>query len=103
MKIGAVDLSTPFAIAPMAGMTDTAFRRLVKRHGGCGLVVTEMVSSEGLVRGMEAISLGHPVEVPVGPETLGRVLNVIGQPAIVRSPTSCTPFWLASSNLHAVT
>ena len=33
----------------MAGMTDTAFRRLVKRHGGCGLVVTEMVSSEGLV------------------------------------------------------
>ena len=28
----------------MAGMTDTAFRRLVKRHGGCGLVVTEMVS-----------------------------------------------------------
>jgi len=35
------------------GMTDTAFRRLVKRHGGCGLVVTEMVSSEGLVRGID--------------------------------------------------
>jgi tRNA-dihydrouridine synthase B len=41
------------AVAPMAGMTDTAFRRLVKRHGGCGLVVTEMVSSEGLVRGID--------------------------------------------------
>jgi tRNA-dihydrouridine synthase B len=40
-------------MAPMAGMTDTAFRRLVKRHGGCGLVVTEMVSSEGLVRGID--------------------------------------------------
>ncbi len=37
----------------MAGLTDTAFRRLVKRHGGCGLVVTEMVSSEGLVRGID--------------------------------------------------
>jgi nifR3 family TIM-barrel protein len=37
----------------MAGMTDTGFRRLVKRHGGCGLVVTEMVSSEGLVRGID--------------------------------------------------
>ncbi len=37
----------------MAGMTDTAFRRLVKRRGGCGLVVSEMVSSEGLVRGMD--------------------------------------------------
>jgi tRNA-dihydrouridine synthase B len=37
----------------MAGMTDSAFRRLVKRKGGCGLVVTEMVSSEGLVRGID--------------------------------------------------
>src|SRR5436190_7642585 len=53
MKIGAIQLSSPFVIAPMAGMTDTAFRRLVKRHGGCGLVVTEMVSSEGLVRGID--------------------------------------------------
>ena len=53
MKIGAIDLAHPVGIAPMAGMTDTAFRRLVKRHGGCGLVVTEMVSSEGLVRGID--------------------------------------------------
>jgi tRNA-dihydrouridine synthase B len=53
MKIGSVNLPSPFAVAPMAGMTDTAFRRLVKRHGGCGLVVTEMVSSEGLVRGID--------------------------------------------------
>ena len=53
MKIGAIDLASPLAIAPMAGMTDTAFRRLVKRHGGCGLVVSEMVSSEGLVRGID--------------------------------------------------
>src|SRR6201981_942743 len=53
MKIGSVDLAPPFALAPMAGMTDTAFRRLVKRRGGCGLVVSEMVSSEGLVRGID--------------------------------------------------
>ena len=53
MKIGALTLSPAFALAPMAGMTDTAFRRLVKREGGCGLVVTEMVSSEGLVRGID--------------------------------------------------
>ena len=53
MKIGSIDLAQPFALAPMAGMTDTAFRRLVKRHGGCGLVVSEMVSSEGLVRGID--------------------------------------------------
>ncbi len=53
MKIGKIALDHPVALAPMAGMTDTAFRRLVKRKGGCGLVVTEMVSSEGIVRGID--------------------------------------------------
>jgi len=53
MKIGSVALASPLVVSPMAGMTDTAFRRLVKRQGGCGLVVSEMVSSEGLVRGMD--------------------------------------------------
>src|ERR1700680_4769801 len=53
MKIGSVDLPSPFAVAPMAGMTDTAFRRLLRRHGLCGPVITEMVSSEGLVRGID--------------------------------------------------
>ena len=52
MRIGKVQLDPCRALAPMAGMTDTAFRRLVKRQGGCGLVVTEMVSAEGLVRGI---------------------------------------------------
>ncbi len=53
MQIGPIRLESPFVVAPMAGMTDTAFRRLVKRRGGCGLVVTEMVSSEGLIRGAD--------------------------------------------------
>ena len=53
VQIGGVQLASPLVISPMAGMTDTAFRRLVKRHGGCGLVVSEMVSSEGLVRGID--------------------------------------------------
>ena len=53
MLIGSIAWTSPLVVAPMAGMTDTAFRRLVKRHGGCGLVVTEMVSSEGLVRGID--------------------------------------------------
>jgi len=52
-RIGRIALDAPVGVAPMAGMTDTAFRRLVKRQGGCGLVVTEMVSSEGLVRGID--------------------------------------------------
>ncbi|RPJ85370.1 MAG: tRNA dihydrouridine synthase DusB [Acidobacteria bacterium] len=51
-SLKSVLIDPPAGIAPMAGMTDSAFRRLVKREGGCGLVVTEMVSSEGLVRGI---------------------------------------------------
>lgn len=53
MNVGPIPLPSPFVVSPMAGMTDTAFRRLVKRQGGCGLVVSEMVSSEGLVRGID--------------------------------------------------
>jgi nifR3 family TIM-barrel protein len=53
LLIGTASLDQPLGVAPMAGMTDSAFRRLVKRQGGCGLVVTEMVSSEGLVRGID--------------------------------------------------
>ena len=53
LRIGSTTVEQPLGVAPMAGMTDTAFRRLVKRQGGCGLVVTEMVSSEGLVRGID--------------------------------------------------
>jgi F-type H+-transporting ATPase subunit beta len=39
-----------------------------------------MDSSEGLVRGMEVQDTGAPITVPVGPETLGRIMNVIGEP-----------------------
>ena len=53
VRVGNVTLKTPLVVAPMAGMTDSAFRRLVKRQGGCGLVVTEMVSADGLVRGID--------------------------------------------------
>ncbi|MGC4081829.1 MAG: tRNA dihydrouridine synthase DusB [Vicinamibacterales bacterium] len=53
LHIGEATLEQPLGVAPMAGMTDSAFRRLVKRQGGCGLVVSEMVSSEGLVRGID--------------------------------------------------
>jgi len=37
-------------LAPMAGITDTVFRRFIKRLGGCGLIMTEFVSSEGMIR-----------------------------------------------------
>src|SRR6201994_710904 len=61
----------------------------VQQHIGEGRVRTVALQpTEGLVRGMQAISLGHPVEVPVGAETLGRVLNVVGQPVDQMGPVN---------------
>ena len=39
-----------------------------------------MEPTDGMVRGMKAIDLGEPITVPVGKATLGRVMNVIGEP-----------------------
>lgn len=48
LTIGPVRLATPLLMAPMAGFTDWAFRQVVRRLGGCGLPVTEMVSARGM-------------------------------------------------------
>ncbi|HPI62478.1 MAG TPA: F0F1 ATP synthase subunit beta [Alphaproteobacteria bacterium] len=45
-----------------------------------------MDSTEGLVRGQEVRDTGQPINMPVGPETLGRILNVIGEPIDERGP-----------------
>jgi F-type H+/Na+-transporting ATPase subunit beta len=60
-----------------------------EQHIGEGRVRTiAMQPTEGLVRGMKAISLGEPITVPVGKATLGRVLNVLGQPVDERGPVN---------------
>src|SRR5258706_1331361 len=53
----------------------------VQQHLGEGRVRTvAMQATDGMVRGMKAIDLGGPISVPVGHGTLGRVMNVIGEP-----------------------
>ena len=53
----------------------------VQQHLGEGRVrCVAMEPTEGMVRGMKAIDLGGPISVPVGRDTLGRVMNVIGEP-----------------------
>src|SRR5580692_10584780 len=65
-----------------------------QQHIGEGRVRTiALQPTEGLVRGMKAESLGHPVMVPVGPETLGRVLNVIGEPVDKMGPVNAEKFY----------
>jgi nifR3 family TIM-barrel protein len=50
LRIGKVTIRPARVLAPMAGITDTVFRRVIRRLGGCGLIMTEFVSSEGIVR-----------------------------------------------------
>jgi F-type H+-transporting ATPase subunit beta len=60
-----------------------------EQHIGEGRVRTiAMQPTEGLVRGMKAISLGGPISVPVGKQTLGRVLNVLGEPVDKMGPVN---------------
>ena len=59
----------------------------VAQHLGESTVRTiAMDSTEGLVRGQNVEDTGLPIEVPVGPETLGRIINVIGEPIDERGP-----------------
>src|SRR5215510_12035363 len=51
MFIRNVTISPALVLAPMAGVTDSSFRRLIKELGGVGLIVTEFISVEGLTRG----------------------------------------------------
>jgi len=59
----------------------------VAQHLGESVVRTiAMDGTEGLVRGQDVTDTGNPIMVPVGPETLGRILNVIGEPIDERGP-----------------
>src|SRR6059058_6567668 len=49
-RIGGVLIDPPLALAPMAEVTDTYYRSLIKELGGAGLVVSEFISAEGLTR-----------------------------------------------------
>ncbi|MFZ0661969.1 MAG: F0F1 ATP synthase subunit beta [Acidobacteriaceae bacterium] len=61
----------------------------VEQHLGEGRVrCIAMEATEGMVRGMKAIDLGGPISVPVGRATLGRVLNVIGEPVDELGPVN---------------
>jgi F-type H+-transporting ATPase subunit beta len=62
----------------------------VAQHLGENVVRTiAMDGTEGLVRGQKVIDAGSPISIPVGPETLGRIMNVIGEPIDERGPIAC--------------
>jgi tRNA-dihydrouridine synthase B len=50
LTIGNVTISPATVLAPMAGVTDTVFRRFIRNLGGCGLIMTEFTSADGVLR-----------------------------------------------------
>src|SRR5450432_4652417 len=50
LRIGNVTISPATVLAPMAGVTDTVFRRFIRNLGGCGLIMTEFTSADGVLR-----------------------------------------------------
>jgi tRNA-dihydrouridine synthase B len=50
VQIGGVEIAPATVLAPMSGITDTVFRRFIRALGGCGLMMTEFTSADGLLR-----------------------------------------------------
>ncbi len=81
MKIGNIELKNNLALAPMAGVTDFAFRRICKEMGA-GLVVTEMVSAKGLYYNDEKtadLTHSHNDERPVALQIFGSDPEIMAQ------------------------
>jgi tRNA-dihydrouridine synthase B len=57
-QIGPLRIAPATVLAPMAGVTDTVFRRLIRNQGGCGLIMTEFTSSHGVVATAKSMARG---------------------------------------------
>lgn len=87
LNIGSLVLQNRFCLAPMAGITDLPFRMIV-RPFGCALCLTEMVSADGLVRGMErsfAFMKSSPADRPLGVQLFGSDPAVLADAARILS------------------
>ncbi len=65
----------------------------VEQHlGDCVVRCIALDATDGLVRGQEVINTGEPIKVPVGPELLGRIINVLGEPVDERGEVKSTMY-----------
>ena len=79
LRIGGVEIAPATVLAPMAGVTDTVFRRFIRGLGGCGLIMTEFTSSHGVVHSVRAHKPGRtmrylafdPDEHPISAQLFG--------------------------------
>ncbi len=89
LRIGQLEIRPATVLAPMAGITDTIFRRLIRELGGCGLIMTEFTSSHGIVHAVRAGGRGRtlrylyfePDEHPIGAQLFGADPDVMAEAA----------------------
>ncbi|HTS30039.1 MAG TPA: tRNA dihydrouridine synthase DusB [Bryobacteraceae bacterium] len=90
-SIGPVKIAPATVLAPMAGVTDTVFRRFIRNLGGCGLIMTEFTSSHGITasmgtrkpsRTMRYLAF-HPEEHPISAQLFGADPRVMADAARV--------------------
>ena len=76
-----------------SGETETLVCEVALHLGNGSVRTVAMHSTDGLVRGMEAVDTGAPITVPVGEEVLGRILNVVGNPVDKKPPVQSKTRW----------
>src|SRR5437899_6020196 len=89
--IGAIRIAPATVLAPMAGVTDTVFRRLIRNQGGCGLIMTEFTSSHGVVASVKSKKITRifhylafePEEHPISAQLFGPDVRVMADAARV--------------------
>jgi tRNA-dihydrouridine synthase B len=91
-SIGSVNVAPATVLAPMAGVTDTVFRRFIRNLGGCGLIMTEFTSSHGVSaslktrkpnRTLQRYLSFDPDEHPISAQLFGADPAVLGEAARV--------------------
>ena len=90
-RIGPVRIAPATVLAPMAGVTDTVFRRLIRNQGGCGLIMTEFTSSHGVVKSVGSKKMTRtfrylafePEEHPISAQLFGSDVEVMAEAAKV--------------------
>ncbi len=72
---------------------ETIVAEVAQHLGENSVRAVSMQTTDGLTRGMDAVDTGAPISTPVGPEVLGRVLNVIGEPVDNAGPVNAKDRW----------
>src|ERR1041385_6467899 len=92
LSIGPVTIAPATVLAPMAGVTDTVFRRFIRNLGGCGLIMTEFTSSHGVrasigarkpTKTVSKYLAFEPEEHPISAQLFGADPNVMADAARV--------------------